>query len=233
MIVGEHIADYCEAAKLDIPTSLVRSFVEREESKIAGLIERTERERRVRAQDGDAGHHDGQGRDLPEREGPREGRRGAEGPPRPEPDHRGSQQGEIVESRACRSASCARDDQARAVRRLRRVQEDGEPRRPLARGLPRTERQGLAEPHARPLEEREGRSPLARVRASRRDEDGAPAGLARIRRRQDHPAPGHREAAQAGRGRSRSPCPTRTGSSCRRRSCRTTCRRSTKTRTNE
>jgi fumarate reductase flavoprotein subunit len=41
MIVGEHIADYCEAAKLDIPTSMVRSFVEREESKITALIGRT------------------------------------------------------------------------------------------------------------------------------------------------------------------------------------------------
>jgi fumarate reductase flavoprotein subunit len=40
MIVGEHIADYCEAASFDIPTSGIRSFMDREEAKITELIGR-------------------------------------------------------------------------------------------------------------------------------------------------------------------------------------------------
>jgi fumarate reductase flavoprotein subunit len=38
MIVGECIADYCESAALDIPTSVVRSFVDRENARINELI---------------------------------------------------------------------------------------------------------------------------------------------------------------------------------------------------
>jgi len=41
MIVGEHIADYCDGASLDIPTSMVRAAVDREEAGITGLIDRT------------------------------------------------------------------------------------------------------------------------------------------------------------------------------------------------
>ena len=41
MIVGEQIADYCEGASLDIPTSMVRAAVEREDAGITGLIGRT------------------------------------------------------------------------------------------------------------------------------------------------------------------------------------------------
>ena len=38
MIVGEHIADYCESAALDIPTSVVRSFLDREDARINELV---------------------------------------------------------------------------------------------------------------------------------------------------------------------------------------------------
>jgi fumarate reductase flavoprotein subunit len=41
MIVGEYVADYCEQASIDIPTSLVADFVQREQSKIAAIIHRT------------------------------------------------------------------------------------------------------------------------------------------------------------------------------------------------
>jgi fumarate reductase flavoprotein subunit len=41
MIVGEFIADYCDAASLDIPTSMIRAAVEREESRITELVDRT------------------------------------------------------------------------------------------------------------------------------------------------------------------------------------------------
>jgi fumarate reductase flavoprotein subunit len=39
MIVGEYIADYCKNTALDIPTSVVSSFVERENAKINELVE--------------------------------------------------------------------------------------------------------------------------------------------------------------------------------------------------
>ncbi len=41
MIVGEYIADYCEGAAFDVPTALIRSFVDREEAAITQMIERT------------------------------------------------------------------------------------------------------------------------------------------------------------------------------------------------
>jgi fumarate reductase flavoprotein subunit len=41
MIVGEYAADYCEQSAPDIPTSVVNSFVEREEAKISAVIDRT------------------------------------------------------------------------------------------------------------------------------------------------------------------------------------------------
>jgi len=44
MIVGEYVADYCEGAEIDIPTSLVRKFVERETKKIDAIVDRTDGE---------------------------------------------------------------------------------------------------------------------------------------------------------------------------------------------
>ncbi len=40
MLVGEYIADYCNAASFDIPTATVRSFADREETGITELIDR-------------------------------------------------------------------------------------------------------------------------------------------------------------------------------------------------
>ncbi len=44
MIVGEYVADYCEQSSVDIPTTMVRDFVRREESKISATVERTDGE---------------------------------------------------------------------------------------------------------------------------------------------------------------------------------------------
>jgi fumarate reductase flavoprotein subunit len=44
MIVGEYVADYCEQAAVDIPTSVVHDFVKREQSKIAAITGRTDGE---------------------------------------------------------------------------------------------------------------------------------------------------------------------------------------------
>jgi fumarate reductase flavoprotein subunit len=40
MIVGEFAADYCESSRGRIPTSVVRSFVERERAKISAIVDR-------------------------------------------------------------------------------------------------------------------------------------------------------------------------------------------------
>jgi fumarate reductase flavoprotein subunit len=40
MIVGEYAADYCEASQGSIPTSVVRSFVQREHAKISAIVDR-------------------------------------------------------------------------------------------------------------------------------------------------------------------------------------------------
>jgi fumarate reductase flavoprotein subunit len=41
MIVGEYVADYCESASIDIPTSTVQSFLDREHGKITKIVDRT------------------------------------------------------------------------------------------------------------------------------------------------------------------------------------------------
>lgn len=41
MLVGEYVADYCEGSSLDIPTSVVASFLEREENRITEIIDRS------------------------------------------------------------------------------------------------------------------------------------------------------------------------------------------------
>ncbi|UCH85815.1 MAG: fumarate reductase flavoprotein subunit, partial [Candidatus Latescibacterota bacterium] len=41
MIVGEFVADYCESATVDIPTSTVKDFIDREYAKITAIIDRT------------------------------------------------------------------------------------------------------------------------------------------------------------------------------------------------
>ncbi len=40
MIVGEYIANYCEASAGSIPTAVVKSFVEREDAKISAIVDR-------------------------------------------------------------------------------------------------------------------------------------------------------------------------------------------------
>jgi fumarate reductase flavoprotein subunit len=40
MIVGEYVADYCEASSVDLRTSVIESFVKREEAKITAIVER-------------------------------------------------------------------------------------------------------------------------------------------------------------------------------------------------
>ena len=44
MIVGEHVADYCEGADVRIPTSVVENFLKREYAKISEIIGRTKGE---------------------------------------------------------------------------------------------------------------------------------------------------------------------------------------------
>jgi len=44
MIVGEYVADYCEATARDIPTSIVEESVRREESRIDEIVKRTDGE---------------------------------------------------------------------------------------------------------------------------------------------------------------------------------------------
>ena len=69
MIVGEFIADFCDDADndVDIPTGLVREFLQREQAK----LDASARRQRHRGRDGaarrDAGDHDRQGRHLPHR----------------------------------------------------------------------------------------------------------------------------------------------------------------------
>jgi len=41
MIVGEYVAEYCERAQVDIPTAVVRSFVERERARITEIVGRS------------------------------------------------------------------------------------------------------------------------------------------------------------------------------------------------
>ncbi|UCG52020.1 MAG: fumarate reductase flavoprotein subunit [Candidatus Latescibacterota bacterium] len=41
MIVGEYVADYCESESVEIPMSVVREFLRREDAKITAIIDRT------------------------------------------------------------------------------------------------------------------------------------------------------------------------------------------------
>jgi fumarate reductase flavoprotein subunit len=190
MIVGEYIADFCDRAENDvaIPIGVVREFVRREQAGLDAIATGAGGEdasalkaRMQEIMSRNVGIFR-TGKDLEQavdelqtllvksrRIGLRLGRA------RRQP---GARDGIPDEE----------DAQARTLRRPRRADAHREPRRALPRGPPGAQRREVAEPHARELVGRRDAADAA-LRGARRHQDGAAAGLARLRREGLHRSP--------------------------------------------
>ena len=203
MIVGEYIADFCDKSENDanIPTGVVRDFLQREQAKLDGILLGVGHRGSQRDPRAHAGDHDRQGRHLPPRDGARgRGRRIAEAA-RSQPQHRRPIARAGRQSGTGDGLPDEDDAEARAERRLRRTDAHRKPGRALPAGPPAPQRCRVAQAHARHLEERVRHAAHARLRAARRQAHGAAAGVARLRSEGLHRPPGYRRTA--GRGRCR------------------------------
>ena len=202
MIVGEFVADFCDKAAndVDIPTGLVHEVLRAEQAKLDALLggKGTEsgdalKQRMQEIMTAKVGIFR-RGEDLEVR------RRGAGAAADPQPQHRPQVQGARRQSRARHRVPGAEDAQARADRRVRRVHAHREPRRALSPGLPAPQRRRVAEAHAGHVAQPGRQHADAELRAARREEDGAAARLARLRRQGLHRPSGHAAAGGRGRG---------------------------------
>jgi fumarate reductase flavoprotein subunit len=138
MIVAEFIADYCEseAGEVSVQTGLVAPVRRARERPAGCAAERNRRGERHRTARPHGDRDDGQGRDLPHRNGTAECGRRTAGTAGAQPQHQPADQGPRCEPRAGRRLPRAEDAEDRAVRGAGCVAAHREPRGPLPRGLP-------------------------------------------------------------------------------------------------